>query len=127
MRLLLDTCIFLWLISGDRKLTDSLRENICDPENEIFLSSVSIWESIVKYQLGKLPLPKPPGEYLPAQRKRHHISSLPLDEDSVVHLSNLPPVHRDPFDRMLICQAIEHGLTLVTADDIIRSYPVKTM
>jgi len=127
MRLLLDTCIFLWLISGDRKLTDSLRENICDPENEIFLSSVSIWESIVKYQPGKLPLPKPPGEYLPAQRKRHHISSLPLDEDSVVHLSNLPPVHRDPFDRMLICQAIEHGLTLVTADDIIRSYPVKTM
>jgi PIN domain nuclease of toxin-antitoxin system len=127
MRLLLDTCIFLWLISSDRKLTDSLREIICDPANEIFLSSVSIWESIVKYQLGKLPLPNPPGEYLPTQRKRHHISSLPLDEDSVVHLSNLPPIHRDPFDRMLICQAIEHSLTLVTADDIIRSYPIKTM
>ena len=127
MKLLLDTCIFLWFISGDKRLTDSLRELICDPHNEIFLSTVSIWESIVKHQLGKLPLPMPPAEYLPEQRKRHHISSLPLDEDSVVRLSNLPDFHRDPFDRMLICQAIQHRLALVTTDSIIRSYPVNAM
>ncbi len=127
MRLLLDTCIFLWYISGDKRLSDSLREMICDPENEVFLSSVSLWESIVKYQLGKLPLPKPPAEYLPEQRSRHHISSLPVDEDSVIQLSKLLPLHRDPFDRMLICQAIEHDLTLVTTDNIIRSYPVRTI
>lgn len=127
MRLLLDTCIFLWYISGDKHLSNSLREVICDPENEVFLSTVSIWESIVKYQLGKLPFPKPPAEYLPVQRRRHHISSLPLDEGSVIHLSNLSPLHRDPFDRMLICQAIEHNLTIVTVDNIICSYPVQTL
>ena len=127
MRLLLDTCIFLWFISGDNRLPASLREKICDPGNDVFLSTVSIWESIVKYQLGKLPLPGPASEYLPAQRKKHHISSLPLDEGSVVRLSNLPGIHRDPFDRMLICQAIEHHLTLITVDDSIRSYPVSTI
>ncbi|ODS32633.1 MAG: PIN domain protein [Candidatus Scalindua rubra] len=127
MRILLDTCIFLWFISGDERLSDPIREDICDSKNEVYLSTVSVWESIVKYQLGRLPLPEPPGEYLPIQRKRHRISSLLLDEGSVVHLANLPPIHRDPFDRMLICQAIEHNLTLVTVDNMIRSYPVRTI
>lgn len=126
MRLLLSSCIFLWFISGDERLSDSIREDICDPKNEVYLSTVSVWEVIVKYQLGRLPLPKPPAEYLPEQRRRHRISSLPLDEGSVAHLAKLPPIHRDPFDRMLICQAIEHQLTLITVDNIIRSYPVKT-
>lgn len=127
MKFLLDTCIFLWFISGDKRLSKSLREKICNPENEVFLSTVSIWESVVKHQLGKLPLPELPAIYLPTQRKKHHISSLPLDEGSVVRLSNLPDIHRDPFDRMLICQAIEHHLTLITVDDFIRSYPIKTI
>jgi len=90
MRLLLDTCIFLWLISGDNRLSNSIREEICESKNEVFLSPVSIWECIVKYQIGRISLPTPPAECLPAQRKRHNISSLPLDEGSVVHLSNLP-------------------------------------
>jgi PIN domain nuclease of toxin-antitoxin system len=127
MKLLLDTCIFLWLISGDNRLSDRIREWICDPGNDVYLSTVSIWEGIVKHQIGRLPLPQPPAEYLPTQRKRHNLSSLPLDEGSVIRLAKLPPIHRDPFDRMLICQAIENKLTLVTVDNIIRSYPVKTM
>jgi PIN domain nuclease of toxin-antitoxin system len=127
VKFLIDTCIFLWFISGDKRLSKSLREKICNPENEVFLSTVSIWESVVKHQPGKLPLPEPPAKYLPTQRKNHHISSLPLDEGSVVRLSNLPDIHRDPFDRMLICQAIEHHLTLITVDDFIRSYPIKTI
>jgi PIN domain nuclease of toxin-antitoxin system len=108
-------------------LSKSLRRKICNPENEVFLSTVSIWESIVKHQLGKLPLPESPARYLPAQRKKHNILSLPLDEGSVVRLSTLPAIHRDPFDRMLICQAIEHHLTLITVDAFIRSYPLKTV
>ncbi len=127
MRLLLDTCIFLWLITDDSRLTDSTRQIIRNTENDVFLSSVSIWESIVKYQLGKLPLPKPPLEYLLEQRELHQIESLALDEGSVFYLANLPSIHRDPFDRMLICQAIKHQLILVTADNTIRSYPVKTI
>ncbi|MGE5340981.1 MAG: type II toxin-antitoxin system VapC family toxin [Candidatus Omnitrophota bacterium] len=127
MRLLLDTCIFLWFISGDNRLPENIREAISNTENEIFLSVISIWESIVKYQLGKLPLPRPPSEYLPEQRERHQIESLPLDEESVIYLPKLPSIHRDPFDRMLICQAIKNQLILVTVDNYIRSYPVKTM
>lgn len=127
MKILLDTCIFLWFISCDRQLSKMIRESICDPDNDVFLSSVSIWECIVKYQLGKLPLPESPNVYLPAQRKLHRISSLSLDESSVTQLSKLPSVHRDPFDRMLICQALDHNMVLATVDDIMRSYPVKTL
>lgn len=128
MKLLLDTHIFLWFISGDVRLPDFMRDCIRDFNNEVYLSVVSLWEAIVKYQLGKLPLPYPPETYLPKQREKHQIASLPLDEASVAQLAKLPPIHRDPFDRMLICQALEHGLTIVTVDDTIPKYagPVLT-
>lgn len=124
MRLLLDTHIFLWFISGDERLLDGLRESIRNSDNEVYLSVVSLWEAIIKHQLGRLQLPQPPESYLPAQRERHRISSLSLDEASVSQLAKLPPIHRDPFDRMLICQAMEHGLTIVTVDDVLSAYPV---
>ena len=79
---------------------------------------------MVKYALGKLPLPHPPEHYLPIQRVQHQMTSLALDEASVCHLATLPSVHRDPFDRMLVCQAIEHALTIVTVDSVFESYPV---
>lgn len=90
------------------------------------MSVVSVWEAVIKHQLGRLPLPEPPGTYLPEQRRRHSISTLAVDEASVAQLGKLPPLHRDPFDRLLVCQALEHGLTLVTVDDAVRAYPVKT-
>ena len=124
MKLLLDTHIFLWFISGDQRLPEDKREYICDPDNDIYLSVVSIWEAIIKYQLGKLPLPEPPEKYLPIQRERHEILSLPLDEASVSHLTQLPAIHRDPFDRMLICQSNVHNLPILTVDEIIQKYPV---
>ncbi|MBL7064061.1 MAG: type II toxin-antitoxin system VapC family toxin [Anaerolineae bacterium] len=124
MRLLLDTHIFLWFISGDKRLPESMQSNIRDLNNKVYLSVVSLWETIVKYQLGRLPLPQPPGIYLPIQRQKHRIVSLSLDEASASQLANLPQVHRDPFDRMLICQALEHGLTIVTVDAAICAYPV---
>jgi PIN domain nuclease of toxin-antitoxin system len=124
MKLLLDTHVFLWFISGDARLPAVMRESIRDLDNEAYLSVVSLWEAIIKYQLGKLPLPEAPEGYLPLQREHHQIASLPLDEASVVHLVSLPALHRDPFDRILICQALAHGLTIVTVDDLIRAYPV---
>lgn len=124
MRLLLDTHIFLWFISGDARLPVDWRDSIRDTENAVYLSVVSVWEVIVKHRLGKLPLPHPPEHYLPTQRVRHQMGTLPLDEASVCRLATLPPVHRDPFDRMLVCQAIEHGLTVVTIDPVFRAYPV---
>ncbi|BAU14785.1 PilT protein domain protein [Leptolyngbya sp. NIES-3755] len=127
MRILLDTHIFLWFISGDSQLTISTRDAIRDPDNEVYLSVVSIWEVIVKYQLGKLPLPSHPATYLPQQREAHQILNLDLDERSVVQLENLPSLHRDPFDRMLICQALHHNLVIATVDSAIRAYPINSI
>ena len=123
MKLLLDTHIFLWFISGDARLPSNWRDSIRDPGHEVYVSVFSLWEAMVKHRLGKLPLPYPPETYLPTQRIRHQMASLPLDEASVCHLATLPSVHRDPFDRMLVCQAIEHVLTMVTVDPIFEAYP----
>jgi PIN domain nuclease of toxin-antitoxin system len=127
MRILLDTHIFLWFISGDLQLSIDIRDTICDPDNEVYLSAISVWEVIVKYQLGKLPLPEHPATYLPKQRILHQIASLDLDENCVTQLAKLPLLHRDPFDRMLICQALQHNLTIATVDAAIRAYPVSVL
>lgn len=124
MKILLDTHIFLWFISGDTRLSTDIRDAIRDSDNEVYLSAISIWEAIIKYQLGKLPLPEHPETYLPRQRDLHQISSLVLDESSVIQLAKLPSLHRDPFDRMLICQALQNGLTIATVDPAVRAYPV---
>ncbi len=127
MRILLDTHIFLWFISGDTRLSKDVRDAIRDPDNEVYLSAISVWEAIVKYQLGKLPLPEHPETYLPKQRDLHQITSLDLNESSVLQLAKLPTLHRDPFDRMLICQALQNGLTIATVDTAVRAYLVNVM
>ena len=124
MRIPLDTHIFLWYINKNKKLSKEVRNTIRDPDNQVYLSVVSIWESIIKYQSGKLPFPKSPEVYLPRQRDRHQIESLILDEDSLVNLISLPYIHRDPFDRILISQALQHNLTIATVDRSIGSYSV---
>jgi len=124
VKLLLDTHYFLWFISADERLPEPMQQAIRDSTNEVYFSVVSIWETIIKHQLGKLPLPEPPEHYLPKQRELHQIASLGLDERSVSYLAHLPSLHRDPFDRMLICQALAINLTILTRDDQIRVYPV---
>jgi len=122
MRLLLDTHIFLWYITGDERLSNKFRESI-EQADAAYLSVISLWEATIKYQLRKLPLPKSPHPWLIEQRDVHGIESLSLDEASVSRLTTLPEYHKDPFDRMLVCQSIEHQLTLVTVDPIVMSYP----
>lgn len=127
MRLLLDTSTFLWVISDAPELSPQARELFVDPENEIYLSSVSAWEIAIKYGLGRLPLPEPPDRFVPTQRKQHGIDLLQLDEEAALHLTRLPLLHKDPFDRMLVCQAIIHNLVMLTPDDLVTQYPVRTM
>jgi PIN domain nuclease of toxin-antitoxin system len=103
------------------------REIFVEPGNEIFLSSVSAWEIAVKYALGKLPLPESPGRFFPLQRKQHGIDPLPLDEEAALYLSRLPLLHKDPFDRMLVCQAVVHELIILTSDELIQQYPIRTL
>ncbi len=127
MKLLLDTQIFLWFISADKRLPDYRRDQVRDPANAVFLSVASVWEAVIKYQLGKLPLPEAPETYLPKQREKHRIASLPIQEACLCELAKLAPLHRDPFDRMLISQARQDDLTIVTADPVIQTYPVKVL
>ena len=124
MRILLDTCEFLWLVAGDPKLSAHVAAAVRDPQNEVFLSAVSFWEISLKHNLGKLQLPQPPAQFVPQQRDKHLIAPLVLDEASVAQLSGLPGLPRDPFDRMLICQAMAHGLTLASSDSLVRQYPI---
>lgn len=124
MRLLLDTHAFLWYITDDPRLSAAAARAIRDESNDVFLSAVSMWEALAKHQLGKLPLPSPANEYLRQRREEHDIASLAFDESSLSHLLQLPLHHRDPFDRMLICQALQHELVLITADAQFAKYPV---
>ncbi len=124
MKLLLDTHIFLWFISADSRLPILFRDEIREPNNKIFLSVASLWEIIIKYNLRKLPLPQSPETYIPRQRQLHLIKSLPISESSLKHLVSLPDLHRDPFDRILICQALNSNLIFVTIDPEIMNYNV---
>ena len=124
MKILLDTCTFLWIVSDSPKLSELSRKLFRDSANEVFLSAVSVWEISVKYALGKLPLPQTPEKYIPIQREKHMVDALALDENSVLHINRLPQLHKDPFDRMLICQAINHGMVMLTPDELITQYPV---
>ena len=127
MRLLLDTCTFLWWSTGSENIPARVRSLVADPANEVWLSVVSVWEIGLKHALGRLPLPEPTERFVPRERERHGFASLVLDEESTLHLSRLPPLHKDPFDRMLVCQGIEHGLSLVTPDRLITQYPVRSI
>ncbi len=124
MKLLLDTHIFLWYISADPQLPVAYQQAIRDPANQVYLSVASVWEAVIKYALGKLPLPQPPATFLSQQRMAHGIETLPIEEAALPHLAGLPSFHRDPFDRILVAQALHHGLTILTVDAAVRSYSV---
>ena len=126
MRFLLDTCAFLWMIGDPSRLSPEARARVVDPANEVFLSAASAWEIAVKWQLGRLKLAQPPERLVPAQRDAHGVTPLPIDEESALHITRLPDLHRDPFDRMLVSQAIVHGLTIVTPDRLVSQYPART-
>ncbi|MCC6619216.1 MAG: type II toxin-antitoxin system VapC family toxin [Chloroflexi bacterium] len=127
MRLLLDSATFLWLAAGASELSDRARQLLRDSGNELYLSAVSAWEIAVKFQAGRLELTANPDVLVPEARERHAVLALPFDEESALHLALLPQLHRDPFDRMLICQALVHGLAILTPDETIRRYPVRTL
>lgn len=125
MRLLLDTCTFLWILTGERTLSGRVRTSLATAE--LWLSAASVWEISLKFAKGTLRLTDPPDHLVPAARQRYGIWTLPIDEESVLHIMKLPALHADPFDRMLVSQAIVHGLTIVTPDPLVTQYPARTM
>ena len=127
MKLLLDTHAFLWVLVDDAGLSATVRREIMIPENEVLVSVASLWEISIKYGLGRLPLPQEPDRYLPAKREAAGIGLLTIDEAEVCQIHRLPPLHRDPFDRLLIAQANCYGLVIATNDPVIGRYPVRTI
>ncbi len=128
MRLLLDTCTLLFLIDRYENVPEPTREQVL--RAELFVSVVSFWEIAIKHAKGWLEIDKGDGTLLDFWRTHCHALDtvvLPVNEADLGHLENLPDLYGDPFDRLLICQAIEHGLAIVTPDRMSRRYPVKTL
>lgn len=128
MKLLLDTCTFIWVASCPQRIPSAVRDLYAAPENAVYFSAVSAWEIAIKHQAGKLQLPNNmrPIDYIKEVRRRHRIEPAGLDEESSAILEKMPDIHRDPFDRMLICQAIANQMTILTPDPLITQYPVLT-
>ncbi|MBK6535002.1 MAG: type II toxin-antitoxin system VapC family toxin [Deltaproteobacteria bacterium] len=122
MRLLLDTHVLLWLWLEPERLRPDVIDAVTDAANDVLLSVASAWEISIKSELGKLTLPGPAARWLPAKLASSAIHVLPIEIDHALRAGALPPHHRDPFDRMLVAQAIEERMLLVTADEAIIPY-----
>lgn len=127
MKFLLDTVTFLLAIEDETRVSEEARKYIEDPYEQVYLSSISAWEIAIKHSLGKLDLPLPPDRLVPMARERLGAEELPLTEPSALRVSRLPAIHADPFDRVLVAQAISMGMTILTPDEAIRQYPVPTI
>ena len=122
-RLLLDTHVLLWALEDSQALSIDARQSIADTRNEVFVSAVSIWEMAIKRSLGKLRAP----DNLADTVQEAGFAALPITLAHAEQAGMLPPHHRDPFDRMLVAQALAEGLVLVTDDALIPKYGVRTM
>jgi len=126
VKLLLDTVTFLDAAFSSKDISKRARSLLLDPDSEIYVSIASCWEIAIKYSIGRLALPHSPDQFVPIHRAKLGADILPLDEESALHVTRLPDIHKDPFDRILICQAIIHGMILLTPDERIVRYPVRT-
>ena len=124
MRLLLDTHALLWVLSAPAKLPAGIRDALEDPANIVFASAASAWEMAIKQSRGKL---RYPAAELAAALRRVSVLELPVTIRHAETAARLPPLHRDPFDRMLIAQAQAEGLSLVSRDPAVRRYQVTVL
>lgn len=127
MRLLLDTHAFLWFIAGDQRLSNHARELIADIDNEAHLSVGSLWEIAIKFSIGKLTLSEPFEDLISGQLIWNDIQVLPIRLADLSLVARLPFHHRDPFDRLIIAQAISNELTIISRDSEFAGYPVTTV
>ena len=127
MKALLDTHAFLWWISDDPRLSEKAREIIADGRNELFFSAASGWEISIKAGLGRLEVPEDLQRFISDQLSRNAIQALPIYLSHTLHTGSLPGHHRDPFDRILVSQAILEQIPLLSADPQISHYPVEVL
>jgi PIN domain nuclease of toxin-antitoxin system len=127
VKLLLDTCAFLWFETASVELSRAARAAIEDAENDVYLSAVSVWEIGRKFAAGSLVLSSPPEVLIPRVREESRIESLAFTEPDALMVEKLPRLHKDPFDRMLIAQALVSGMRVVTSDAAFSAYPVQIL
>jgi PIN domain nuclease of toxin-antitoxin system len=125
VRLLLDTHVWLWMLTAPDRLGEAV-DLVRDAGNELLLSAASSWEMTIKHGIGRLPLPAPPATYVPARIRSTGVIPVPVDHSHALEVGNLP-IHADPFDRLLVAQARILGVPLVTADRQLTEYPVETI
>jgi PIN domain nuclease of toxin-antitoxin system len=124
VRFLLDTHVWLWLQTSPERISRETLGILSDTSNELLLSAASAWEMAVKYAIGKLPLPAPPGDYVPSRMLSSGTAALPVLHVHALLVAELPPHHADPFDRLIIAQAKHETLPVVTADPAFRAYGI---
>lgn len=125
MKILLDTHAFLWFIAGDIQLDNFARQLIEDPDNDRYLSVASLWEMTIKSSLQRLTVPMPPSTLIREQIWANAIDLLAITPEHFDALHTLPYHHKDPFDRLLIAQAMQEGMTIVTKDPAFKDYNIQ--
>lgn len=126
MKYLLNTHVFLWWITNSPRLPKSVRIIFKEKRNELFFSTASIWEVMIKSQLKKIKLPDKPKEFIKEQLALNSIKILNVSLDHALEIYDLPKIHKDPFDRMLIAQVKVNRLPIITADSFIKQYNIDT-
>lgn len=124
MKILLDTHAFLWLVSDHSRLSDKAKAVFLDNSNEVYLSAVSGFEIAVKHGLGKLKLSESPTDFIRRRIQNNNLIELPISMEHATNLQNLPLIHRDPFDRLLISQSMVESIPLLSADQQMRAYSI---
>jgi PIN domain nuclease of toxin-antitoxin system len=126
MTMLLDTHAFLWAIAGDQRMSKHAREIFTGPSN-LSISIASVWEILIKVQVGKLKVPRPASSYILSKLAENRIETLPITLDHLIAYETLPLHHRDPLDRILIAQSLEEGWPIITADRNFLKYAVQVI
>lgn len=127
MRVLLDSHVFLWWVNDDERLSARTRRAIAAPSTECLLSHASVWEFAIKISLGKLALDQPLAKFVPEQCELNGFRLLPVSFEHVCGVERLPWHHRDPFDRLLVSQALTEGLVMATRDAALKRYGIKVV
>lgn len=127
MKILLDTQVFLWMHVSSDRMSDAARSAVQDGSNPLLYSAVSSWEIAIKYALGKLPLPDVPSRYIPDRVRISRLTPVPIEHAHALRVGELPLHHRDPFDRLLVAQAMEMQVPIMTADPMLALYEVEVV
>ena len=127
MRLLLDTHAFLWWVTDSDELSRRARRLIADGRNEVFFSAASAWEIVIKANLGRVSLPEDAERYIPAQLEQNAFEVLPVRLHHALHVASLSDVQRDPFDRLLVAQALTEKLAILSRDARLAAYSVRVL